>query len=236
MTEQRARIGTVRAAEVDGEPGVTLHAVTPGVVDDYGSLWTPDVFDRSLGQRMPTLCWAHDWSEPLGPPTGFRTGPNGPEIDFRFSDFDAVPTARRDHAQISDGTIVDCSVGFSRVNGGTRAPTSEERDSHPGIREIISEAGLEEVSLVLRGAVPGAKVLQVRSAAGVLGVDEEFVITLARKVAAGDMSKDEADTALLLAAGQQPEPLDLGGIEPTPTAEVTEAAELLESYIDGDGL
>lgn len=187
--ETRSRV-QIRAAEVGGKPGVTLHAIRPGVVDDYGSIWAPDAFDEALRTRLPTLCWAHDWQEPLGPATGFRTGPDGPEIDFQFSDFEAVPQARRAHAQVTDGTIADCSVGFSGAE--RRKPTSDELRQFPGVTEVITSAGLDEVSLVLRGAVPGAKVVSVRAGK----VDLDAVVDLARRKVAGEITEDEARAAL----------------------------------------
>ncbi|MGK2947930.1 MAG: HK97 family phage prohead protease, partial [Acidimicrobiales bacterium] len=194
--EQRTvRNVEIRATEVDGKPGVTLHAIRPGVVDDYGSLWAADAFDESLATRLPTLCWAHDWSEPLGPGVDYETSDEGPAIRFLFSDFEAVPIARRAHAQVADGTIQDCSVGFY---GATRRdPTDDERITYPGVREVIEKAQLDEVSLVLRGAVPGAKVLAVRGAK----VAVDAAVDLARRIAEGEITKEQAHEALdLLAA------------------------------------
>lgn len=225
MSEQRRFRGVeVRAATLpDGAAGVVLQVIRPGVVDDYGSLWDAHAFDESLSQRLPTLCWAHDWSDPLGPGVGYETSDDGPRVSFRFSDFDAVPQARRAHAQVTDGTIQDCSVGFWVPTGGRRDPTEAEVKEYPGVREVITRAMLDEVSLVLRGAVPGAKVLAVRTAAGT--VDESLVLDLAKKVTAGEITKDEALTALELAAT---------GAEPTDEndnddEEIDEAAILAEA-------
>jgi HK97 family phage prohead protease len=199
MTAKRqTRRAEIRATTSDGKPGVTLHAIRPEVVDDYGSLWMADAFDESLAERLPTLCWAHDWSEPLGPAVGFRTGDEGPEIDFEFSDFDAVPMAKRAHTQVEDGTIRDCSVGFFVLE--RREPSDDERKRYLGVREVIEKAELDEVSLVLRGAVPGAKVVGVRT--GKVGVDA--VVELAKRITAGELTQDEAKVALdLLAEGDE---------------------------------
>ncbi len=209
MTETRQRIAHIRAADVGGQPGVTLHCIRPGVVDDYGSVWQADAFDASLAERMPTLCWTHDWAEPLGPPVAFRTTPDGPEVDFVFSDFEAVPMARRAHAQVQDGTIEDCSVGFSAVR--RRDPTDAEKAQYHGIREVIEQATLDEVSLVLRGAVPGAKVLSVRSSAGTsVTVPEDDVVAIARRVNAGDLSFEDGRTAVALLADGTEASVDRG--------------------------
>lgn len=214
--EIRSRV-ELRAAEVGGKPGVTLHAIRPGVVDDYGSLWAPDAFDAALGRRLPTLCWAHDWSEPLGPAVGFRASLDGPEIDFQFSDFEAVPMARRAHAQVKDGTIADCSVGFSGAE--RRKPTEEEVRSYPGVTEVITSADLDEVSLVLRGAVPGAKVVSVRSGQ----IDFDALVEIARRKVAGELTDDEARAAVELLGGAPDEPEgegDEGDPPPDPAAEL----------------
>lgn len=216
----------IRATDTDGKPGVTLQAIRPGVVDDYGSLWNPRCFDEALAERMPVLCWAHDWSDPLGPAVGYEPGEDGPQVRFVFSDFDAVPQARRAHAQVSDGTIRDCSVGFSNVT--RRDPNDDEIRAYPGVREVIERADLDEISLVLRGAVPGAKVLAVRTAAGTGVVDQDLVLDLARKVTAGDLTEAEAKAAIALAAA---------GTEPpaTPPVGDTIDAELADIADDVPG-
>jgi HK97 family phage prohead protease len=221
---QRRRMGEVRAVEVDGRPGVTLKVITPGVVDDYGTVWLPDVFDESLAARGPVLAWAHDWSDPLGPMTDYRTGEGGPEIDFVFSDFEAVPQARRAHAQVADGTIRDCSVGFMRSEW--RDATDTDKETWPGVREVITKAALDEVSLVLRGAVPGAEVLAVRSGE----LDTDAFMEIARRKAAGELTDAEAKAAVELLAALDVEP----GEEPPPPAEPT-PEELAEAEaLDAD--
>jgi HK97 family phage prohead protease len=160
VTEHRTLHGQVRAA---GARTVTLRAITPGVVDDYGSVWNADAFDASLARRLPVLAWSHDWSEPIGVGISYTKGSGGPTITCRFDDFDAVPRARQAYAQVKSGTIRDCSVGFSQVQ--RRDPTDAEVAKWPGVREVIERARMDELSLVLAGAVPGAEVLAVRSAA-----------------------------------------------------------------------
>lgn len=200
MRERRDIRGTeIRAVDIDGKPGVSLQIIRSGVVDDYGSLWKADSFDESLNERLPTLCWSHDWSEPLGPAIDWAPGDTGPTVRFAFSDLDAVPTARRAHAQCMDGTIRDCSVGFFDTK--RRDPTDDEVKQYPGVREVIERARLDEVSLVLRGAVPGAQVLAVRTVKFRDGnVDLEAAVELGRKVAAGEMTPAEAKAALAVLA------------------------------------
>lgn len=204
MKEIRANFAEVRAVDTttDGHY-VTLQAIKPGVVDDFGSVWEADTFDKSLAERLPTLCWSHDWTDPLGRGLSFQTSNDGPQIRFEFDDFEAVPQARRAFAQIESTTIRDCSVGFS--NAKRRDPTDEETEQFPGVKEIIFEADLDEVSLVLRGAVPGAKVLSLRAAGG--SIDIEAVVEIARKKAAGELTSEEAQAAVELLTDSEPKDL-----------------------------
>lgn len=222
---RRIRGSEARAIEADGEHYIDLRIITPYVVDDYGSVFMEDTFDASLDQRMPTLCWSHDWSEPIGRGVSWsrKTG-EGPVVRFRLDDFDAVPLARRAYAQVQSGTIDDCSVGFS--NTDRRTPTDDELKKWPGAREVITQADEDETSLVLRGAVPGAKVLAVRTAAGV--VEESLVIDLAKKFTAGELTKEQALAALELAATGQ-EPPDPDGDDEDEDEGPTEADLLAEA-------
>ena len=194
--EHRAIRGAqIRAVTEDGQHFIDLQIITPNVVDDYGSVWMEDCFDRSLDERMPTLAWAHDWSEPIGRGVSWSREPGeGPVVRFRLDDFDAVPTARRAFAQVQSGTIDDCSVGFS--NTQRRDPTGDEVTKWPGVREVIESADDDEVSLVLRGAVPGAKVVAYRSGERAVTVPIDAVTELARRVNAGELTEEDALTAL----------------------------------------
>jgi HK97 family phage prohead protease len=207
MNEQRVfRNIEVRAVEENGEHFIDLQAITTGVVDDYGSLWEADTFDAYAQTRLPVLCWAHSWADPLGPGVSYNPGPNGPTVRFKFSSFEDVPRARQAFSQVNDGTIRDCSVGFS--NTKRRDPTDDEMAQYPGVREVIFEAELDEVSLVLRGAVPGAKVVAFRSANVTAEVPVEFVVDLARKKAAGEITQEEAEAAIdLVATKSKPAPI-----------------------------
>lgn len=201
----------------NGRPVVELRAITPGVVDDYGSLWNPATFDQRVANRIaadphdtPTLAWAHDWSDPIGHGIGFTASPEGPMVSFELDDFDAVPRAKQAHAQLLSKTLRDCSVGFSGTT--RRPPTDDETRDFPGCKEVIEEADLDEVSLVVRGAVPGAKVLALRSASGTRQVSEDYVIDLAKQVAEGKLTKEAAAIAVDLAAGTMPEVIEMPAV------------------------
>lgn len=229
MAQVRAVTGPEDEGAAANDPRViTLRLITPGVVDDYGSLWMAHCFDEDLGQRLPSLAWAHNWSEPIGGGFDYRTSDEGPDVMFEFDDFDAVPRAKQAYFQTRSQlrrrpTITDCSVGFFYVQ--KRTPTAAEEKEYPGITEVIEKAGLDEVSLVLRGAVPGAKVLAIRSAGGT--VEEELVVALGRKVAAGEITEEEAKAALRLAADDAGEGDPSGtGDQALPDPEQTEQDRL----------
>jgi len=201
-----------RVTEVDGEGRTfTARAVTYDVVDDYGSVFVRGVFNESLSKRLPVIAWAHDWSEPIGRATDWEERDDGLYLTGKLSDPDAVPRARQTMAQLADGTITDVSVGFS----GTvrRSPTDDEMERWPGAREVITRADLDETSMVLRGAVPGAKVLSVRSGEQ---VDIDAVVEIAKRKAAGELTDAEAQAALDLLAGTAQAPATEGEEPPTP--------------------
>lgn len=183
----------------NGRPVVQLRIITPNVVDDYGSVWLPDTFDTALQARIaadpddtPALCWSHRWDDPIGHGITYTADAGGPVMRFEYDDFDAVPRAKQADAQVRSKTIRDCSVGFFAI--ARREASEDDKKRWPGAREVITEADLDEVSLVLRGAVPGAKVL--RSAGGTVDVDA--VVELARRVTTGELTAEEAKVAVEL--------------------------------------
>jgi HK97 family phage prohead protease len=237
-SERRNAVGEIRAVGDDtGTPSVTLRAIRPDVVDDYGSVWMADCFDEALSQRLPALVWAHDWSNPIGRGVDYRTSGDGPDVIFEFDDFDAVPTARRAYVQTKSGTIRDCSVGFSVPSGGRREPTADEQQKWPGVREVITRAELDEVSLVLRGAVPGAKVLAVRSGAM---VPAQLAGDLLAQLGAGTITLEDAlrqarEGAVAETGEQAPGGEETPPGEPTPEeVEAAAAAEVAAVALDAE--
>lgn len=215
------------------------------VVDDYGTIWTRGVFDKAVDERMPVLLYGHDWghvSNVLGRAVDYQDTPEGPRALMELTDFDEHPHTRQVAAQINDGTLTDVSVGFDRrrwlgPGGEGRLPESDaERRGPHGAKAVerMIEAGWDELSLVVTGAVPGAKVLtgvrSVRTASGLV-VPTESAVELARQVAAGEITYDEAQAALNLLAGGPEAPAggpeSDGNVEASDEdlAEVIEAAE-----------
>ena len=216
----------------NGRPVVSLRIIKPGVVDDYGSLWLSNTFDQALTTRIaadpddtPALCWSHDWSDPIGHGIRYQPDSDGPLMEFELDDFDAVPRARQADAQVRSKTIRDCSVGFVAVT--RRAPTEVEVRTYPGIKEVIEEADLDEVSLVLRGAVPGAKVAGIRAKRAAGSIDFDALVEVAKRRAAGEISHDEAVAAVDLLMDNTP--------DPAPEAPAAEEEPPAEDPVD-DGL
>jgi len=214
-TENRGHVrGEVRAVADDGT--IEVLAVAHGITDDYGTQFQRGTFTESLEERLPVIAWAHSWDEPIGKATGFRETDEGLYLTARLDIGQGIPRADQAYAQLRSGTLTDVSVGFMR-----RA--DEERD---GVT-VITKADLDEVSVVLRGAVPGARVLAVRSARSGEVVDLAAVEQIARRVVAGEIDQATADEmARLLSAPPEAPPAAAPAVEPDPDPEppIDEAA------------
>jgi HK97 family phage prohead protease len=230
---------------VDGSNGRQFWAMPLAyeVVDDYGTIWTQGVFNSSVEERMPTLLYGHDWSDVtniLGRAIDYRDLPEGPQTLFELTDFDAHPHTRQVAAQINEGTMVDMSVGFDRrqwAGPGSDeklAASDAEMRGPTGVRAVerMYEAGWDETSLVVRGAVPGAKVLSGVRMAKVRAKTLEFehVVELAKRKAAGELTDDELNVALeLLATDDEPAEPEVEVDEIEADDGIAEAAEALEA-------
>jgi HK97 family phage prohead protease len=192
--ERRSVRAEVRTVEGDKPGRFEAVVLRYGVVDDYGTSFRAGAFAESLADRLPRICWAHQWSEPIGRWVDYRDGATDLTLVGELDDFDAVPRARQADAQLRSGTIDQFSVGFVRQG-------DEKRND--GVVEI-TKGILDEASLVLVGAVPGTQLVSIRSAGGVGMVAEDLLVALAKKVQAGEMSEHEAQIALGLAAGEVP--------------------------------
>ena len=217
MNKTRGHLrGEVRSITEEGT--FEVMAVAYSVVDDYGTRFIKGVFNESLDQRLPTIAWGHQWAEPIGRATDWHETDEGLFITARLDLAGDVPRAKQAHEQMLSGTLDDVSVGFWRL---------ADRTADDGVTEII-KGDLDEVSVVLRGAVPGAKVLAVRSARTGEMVEVDSVVAIANKVAAGEISQAAADEALRLLSspgtGAPPPTADTGtGGEPDPAPELVAA-------------
>ena len=175
-------------------------AVAYNVADDYGTAWMPGVFDQALSERMPVILYGHDWhnlDHVLGRGVDFRqtpddVGPPGVDVLMEFAEVEAAELAMK---LLDQRVLSDVSVGFERHEWLTRDKLPKEL-IEIGATEAMERAGMDELSLVVRGAVPGA---QVRSRRG--AVDLDAVVEIAKRKAAGELTDLEAQAALDLLAG-----------------------------------
>ena len=210
MMERRSRRTEFR--DVPGSNGRQkwATAVVYNVADDFGTLWLPGCFDESLGTRMPTILYGHDWDDMesvLGTGIDYRAsidGPPGVDVLFEFADpalveAAALAIALTSSSATSRGAVLrDVSVGFVREEWLTRDKLTPEQLA-AGAEEAMVRACMDELSLVVRGAVPGA---QLRSRFGRrASVDVDAVVEIARRKAAGDITDAEAAAAIDLLAG-----------------------------------
>lgn len=124
-------------------------------VDSYRTVFGKDAFRESFARRSPVMCWQHQLAEPIGHAIKAQVTPTHNEVVGQFSDFDAVPLARRAFTQISDGTLGDFSFGFKNAK---YEPAGE---LGKGVRRI-KEAHMAEFSPVTIGSIPGAKAVGLR--------------------------------------------------------------------------
>lgn len=217
-TNREQRSGEVRVID-DEEGTIEVLAVAYGVVDDYGTRFIPGVFNESLEQRLPTLTFGHNWMDPIGRGTSWREDPNvGLYVTFRVDRDPDVPRGRQAWAQMKSGTLDDVSVGFMRL--ADRLAEDKVTD--------ITKGELDEVGVVLRGAVPGSKVLAMRAAGGT--VDLDATVELAKKVVAGEVTQQEADETLrMLSVGDGGEPPVAEDEPPAPLPEADAEAAIAEA-------
>jgi HK97 family phage prohead protease len=139
---------------------VDVRAVAYSVLDRHGTVFAPGFGAEHLKTWAPTVLWAHEMADPVGVTTSHSVRSDGAYLTLRLSDPEAVPRARQAVTQLGDGTIRAVSIGFQTTK--RRDPTAEERKRWPGVREILLDGDILEVSLVAAGSVPGADVLAVR--------------------------------------------------------------------------
>lgn len=128
------------------------------VLDDFETKFAKGVFNESMDKRMPRIVWGHDWRQVLGRWTQYKEVGNTLRMTGQFDDFDAVPMARQAFHQLVSGTVDQFSVGFVP----TEWTDGKEEGSDREVRTFI-KGRLDEVSLVLVGAVPDTELLSVRS-------------------------------------------------------------------------
>lgn len=139
--------------------GIAVPYDSPTQIAERGQVFTerfaPGAFDASIakrGDRIPILLMHDDRALPVGRPTGFRSTPDGLQMDARISDTtdgnDALTLVR-------DGVLSGLSVGFSVPDGG---------ETWSGNERTITRAQLHEVSIVNFPAYDDARIASVRAA------------------------------------------------------------------------
>src|SRR5665213_2727290 len=182
MTEYRSVPSTRVKVVDDSKHQLEIESTVYNVVDDYNTRFRPGVWTRSLELRKPPLCWAHDWKEPIGSLVDYTDSDKSLRTLYQLDDFEAVPRARQAWAQYHSGTVTDASFGFSH---GKDEPAAG--DGLEGVRDY-HEADLDENSIVLRGAVPGVKLVGSR------GVMPTEFLGIARSLEAGELTLEQALT------------------------------------------
>lgn len=181
-----------RSAEVRGFNADTntfsAIACVYGVVDDYGTRFVEGCFDSYMEERLPTFCWSHDWSEPIGRVLSASSkdlgdGTRGWVINVQLDAVPSVPRAMQAAYQLQSKTLTDVSVGFCRTG-------SQEAEDMEGVTDITG-AECDEVSVVIVGAVPGAKVLMSR-AGKTQYVDAEIAGNILTRLQQGQIDLHEA--------------------------------------------
>lgn len=134
-----------------------------GVVDSYDEVIMPGAFTKSLerfGDDPIPILWNHQWSEMdahLASAKGIETD-EGLEIEAQFDMDD--PASQKAYRLLKSGRIKEFSIGGFEPSGGVRLAEVDGRDVWE-----IHEFELVEVSLVLRGANPETRLIDVKSAA-----------------------------------------------------------------------
>lgn len=201
---RQSQVLEVRETDTGGHEA-DIRIVTYGPVDTYGTSWAPDVFARSVAEGPITAVWAHDSHRPIGVVGNFRTSDGALDGTLEYLDFDSCPDAKLAYQAMKKKAYRDVSFAFERV--------SERPDPNVRTATQITDADLIEISPVLRGSVPGSRVLAVRS-------EDE---TVSKKVAADlfvKFSTGEIDLAdalwTLKGTGEGAPPVDPTEIETQP--------------------
>lgn len=141
--------------DLDEKKREVLVSFPHDVKDSYSTSFGVDCFRSSFAKRLPAVVWQHSLTEPIGRTISAQVTNTANELVSKFSDFDAVPLARRAFSQLEDGSLTDASFGFVRH--------TDER--HPEMRGVtrITSATMQEWSPVTIGAIPGAVVTGTRA-------------------------------------------------------------------------
>lgn len=188
--ERRAmHAGGIRMAGDGAEGQFEARVCNYNVADTYGTVWLPGCFADALREKLPKVVWGHDWHEPIGRVVDYRDSDEGLDVIVQLSDFEAVPRARQCWVQLRDGDLTDFSFGFERREWTMVARDESDQYGELVATEFMQRAGLDEVSPVLVGAVPGTALLGVRDDQQVPAQMAAAVLT---RLGAGEIDLHEA--------------------------------------------
>jgi len=161
------------------------------VVDSYDEMIMPGAFDKSLeqfGEDPIPILWNHQWGvmdAHLAEGKGEITA-EGLVMTMQFDMTD--PTSAKAFRLLKSKRIKEFSIGgFEPVDGIKRV----EKDGQDVW--AIYEFELVEVSLVLRGANPDTRLIDVKSAAELVAVVETDTAAAAKASAAEDHPTEDQD-------------------------------------------
>lgn len=217
MRETRTgKLTELREDAEDGRKYFTARVCNYGVPDSYNTSWQQGVFRESLERELPTAVFAHQWDRPIGKVVSYEDHADGLDVTVRMSDLDANPDAKRMYHHLKDGEINQFSFAFERQN--------EERDAgHDGVTRI-TRATLDEVSPVLKGSVPGTRVLSMRAGES---IPKQVAVDLIIKLSTGDI--DLADALMTLKTGDTGEGAPMPTLDPDKQTEGDTDAEPKET-------
>lgn len=153
--EYRRAPGTLVGDVGDVDGPAVLVKFPAATTDKHMSQFHYRCFSDSLARHLPPMLAHHNPSDPIGKAVRYQILPDRLELVNKFSDLDAVPSARRVHAQIADGSCRGFSFGFSDGH-------SVQLRSEKGVRMYV-RADLRETSPVVFPSIPGAEAVGLRS-------------------------------------------------------------------------
>ena len=143
-----------------------------GEVDLAKDVVERGAFSRALSRRGPSgvrMLFQHDPAEPIGVWLDLAEDERGLLVRGQLTS--GVGRAREVRELMRAGALDGLSIGFRTVKA--------RKDARAGVRRII-EADLWEISVVTFPMLPGARVDNVKSSAGVLPSTREFERWLTR--------------------------------------------------------
>lgn len=172
MSEHRS----IELRDFDGGTGqFEAVAVTYNVTDSYDTRFLPGCAADSLKRQLPKVHFGHNPQRPIGEVYDWRDRTDRLEIIGQLRPPSTSTFVRRAWEGMRSGVLTDFSIAFNRLR---------HRRAADGVTEFEA-IDLGAVDLVLEGAVPGARLLATRDAAG-MGAVARRLAYAERQARAGD--------------------------------------------------